>query len=486
MQTPPEGSPEGEAVLEQAVFAACVETLYRAGTLPFLTQLLNGALLLAGVWLSVVPRPPLLPGLVWYGLLSTAALVRALVVRPHQRREVSVDEASSLASAYATGSALSGILWGSAAFAVYPAGALPGEFLLAFVVGGMVAGAATYYGAHPASFFAFAVPSMLPLIVRLLLEPGVVEQVMGAAVSLFFLAMVNVNRKGNRALREANVLRLRNQHLAERVTATQARVEELNRGLEDRVRQRTTELEANTAEIARTGYLARLGSLAAGLAHEINNPLAYVTSNLSFLERTLANAPELGEEVRRELAEVIAEAQEGAERVRSTVGHLKAMAQQDDAEPGPVDLHAVLESCLAVSRSELRKHAQVKRELGTVPPVQGKRGELSQVFLALIFKATEMLPPESLAQNRIEIRTEWRGGQEDVVVRFSDNGPGLPEEQLDQLFEPLTGAGDDDAGGLGLAMCHRIVTELGGRLGVDSRPGTGTTFSVYLRPSPEP
>jgi len=219
--------------------------------------------------------------------------------------------------------------------------------------------------------------------------------------------------------------------------------------------------------------MASLGTLAAGVAHEINNPLAYVIANIGFAAENLRGGPE---EVERALEEAL----EGAERVRRIVRDLKALSRAEDDRRGPVDIRSVLESTIHMAENAIRHRARLIRALDDVPPVLANESRLGQVFLNLIINAVEAVPEGAADNNEIQVSTRSdEPGR--VVIAVSDTGPGIPKEIIGRIFDPFfTSKPVGEGTGLGLAICHGIVTQLGGEIRVESEVGKGSTFSVVL------
>jgi signal transduction histidine kinase/CheY-like chemotaxis protein len=248
--------------------------------------------------------------------------------------------------------------------------------------------------------------------------------------------------------------------------------------------------------IARRALADRLTSatvLAAGVAHELNNPLAYVTANLSFLaERTsriaelLSGAPRTPDDADliTQLVEATREARTGADRMRTIVRDLRTFARADDPTPRPVDVRPVLDSCLNVAWSELRRRAEVVRDLAPVPAVLGDEARLSQVFLNLLLNAAQSIPGGRAETHQIRVSTRnLPDGR--VAVEVRDTGEGIAPEHLRRIFDPFFTTRDPGrATGLGLSICHAVVTSLGGLIEVESTPGKGSAFRVLLPPLP--
>jgi PAS domain S-box-containing protein len=217
--------------------------------------------------------------------------------------------------------------------------------------------------------------------------------------------------------------------------------------------------------------LTSLGRLAAGVAHEINNPLAYVALNLDLIERESAASPEVHSAAQN--------ARDGAERVRDIVRALGAFSRQDEAAIGAVDLHRVLDSAIRLSENEVRQRSRILKEYRASHRVRGNELRLGQVFVNLVINASDALPDRSPDENEIQLRTFDDGDR--VVVEVRDNGCGIAPEIIGRIFDPFFTTKPVGQGtGLGLSISHGIVTAFGGRIDVESQLGKGTAFRVSL------
>ncbi len=237
-----------------------------------------------------------------------------------------------------------------------------------------------------------------------------------------------------------------------------------------------TEQRQAEARLRLNERMASIGMLAAGVAHEINNPLAFVSSNLGFVDNELRRM-KLPEEDARELLEAVGEAREGAERMRLIVQSLKLLSRGDPISQVPVDLQEVLETSVQLARGQMRGRAEVVRDYEELPKVLGNTVQLAQVFVNLLANAAQALP---LKGGQVKLMTRVLGGDR-VSVEVCDNGCGIPAEQLSRIFEPFfTTKPVGEGTGLGLAISHGIVQALGGEITVVSTVGVGTTFRVVL------
>jgi signal transduction histidine kinase/CheY-like chemotaxis protein len=235
--------------------------------------------------------------------------------------------------------------------------------------------------------------------------------------------------------------------------------------------------------------LAALGTLAAGTAHEINNPLAYVIGNAEVLADAIDEATAGGAPLPPALAEAPAllhDMLDGAHRVRTIVRDLVAFAREPRVERGPADLERVLAFALAMANHQLRHRAQVVVELPALPAVHGDPSQLGQVFLNLLVNAAQAIPDGSAAGNQVKVAGRLEAAPPGdappmVVVEITDTGRGIDPATRDRLFDPFFTTKPPGQGtGLGLSICHGIVTALGGTIAIDGVPGRGTTVVVRL------
>jgi len=242
-----------------------------------------------------------------------------------------------------------------------------------------------------------------------------------------------------------------------------------------------TERVKTQAQLMFSDRMASIGSLAAGVAHEINNPLTATIASLEFaLERVTELGKKYGAAELAELDELLRDASAGAQCVRTIVRDLKIFSRAEEDNRGAVDVQRVLESSVRMAWNEIRHRAQLVREYESVPAVEANESRLGQVFLNLIVNAVQALPDGYADKNKIWIRTRVDPSGR-IVAEVEDTGPGIPPEVLSRLFTPFFTTKPRGVGtGLGLAICRRIVKSFGGEITVDSVVGRGTRFSVAL------
>jgi signal transduction histidine kinase/CheY-like chemotaxis protein len=249
-----------------------------------------------------------------------------------------------------------------------------------------------------------------------------------------------------------------------------------------------TELRQVQLRLSLAERLATVGTIAAGIAHEINNPLAFLMGNLTLATRALeaqAPPPEVphlpgsleglppAELARRALAE----AQSGAERIRGIVKDLGTFARPPETQPRRANVQQVLELSVKMAMSEIRHRARLVRDYTEVPEIETDSAQLGQVFLNLLVNAAQAIPEG--AAHLHELRLKLRAEQGAVLVQIQDTGEGIPPHLLERVFETFfTTKPPGKSMGLGLAISHNLVSQLGGSITVESELGRGSTFSV--------
>ncbi len=227
--------------------------------------------------------------------------------------------------------------------------------------------------------------------------------------------------------------------------------------------------------------LASVGTLAASVAHEINNPLAAMIGNLQ-----LALADAGAEDRVRDLREELQDSVACAERIRVIVRDLRIFGRIREEGTDRAEVGAVIESSLRMARNEIRHRAQVRWERSPVPAVAGDEARLGQVFLNVIVNAAQAIDVGHAAENEIVIETGVAGPGR-VFVEIRDTGCGIPPAALRHVFEPFfTTKAPGVGSGLGLAICRQILADMGGRIDIESRAGRGATVRITLQEAQAP
>ncbi len=314
------------------------------------------------------------------------------------------------------------------------------------------------------------------------------------------------------------------QEIAQRETAEQS-LQALNRELEKRVEERTAilsnalqQLEQAQVQLVHSEKMSSLGQLVAGVAHEINNPVNFIYGNLSpaseytqdllklaaLCQKHLPGLPDeiqayLGqvdiEFLQHDLPKLITSMKVGSDRIRQIVLSLRNFSRLDEADVKPVNIHEGIESTLLILQNRLKgkpEQAEIRviKEFGNLPDVECYAGQLNQVFMNIISNAIDALnsynqgrstEEQAINPATITIRTE-RSADNQVMIRISDNGPGMTEQVRQRLFDPFFTTKPIGQGtGLGLSISHQIVVERHrGKLSCHSKPAQGTEFRIEI------
>jgi signal transduction histidine kinase len=244
-----------------------------------------------------------------------------------------------------------------------------------------------------------------------------------------------------------------------------------------------TERRALHAKALQGDRLVALGRVAAGIAHEINNPLAYIVANIDFaLERVAEGGPLANAELRLALEE----ARSGATTVRAIAGDLRALARSDERGESTADVAEALRNSVSLARHEIRQRARLETSIAAMPRVSGSASRLAQVFLNLLINAAQAIPEGAAEANAVRASAHVDAAGR-ACVEIRDSGSGISADVLPRIFDPFFTTKQGQAGtGLGLSISHAIVTTLGGEIEVETELGKGTCFRVVLPPMDAP
>ena len=250
---------------------------------------------------------------------------------------------------------------------------------------------------------------------------------------------------------------------------------------EERLREAKEQQAKLERQLVFADRMASVGTLAAGVAHEINNPLSSVTANVELLVEAIARlGPAVSERHRAELAEMAADAVAGAERIRRIVLSLKTFSRTEQERREGVDLAPVLQLAIDMAWGEIRHRGRLVKELGPTPRVDADEARLGQVFINLLLNAVQALPERADHEQEIRVVTSTDDSGR-AVIEVSDTGAGIPAAVIGRIFDPFFTTKPVGVGtGLGLSICHNLVSAMGGEITVTSQVGRGTTFRVVL------
>ena len=301
------------------------------------------------------------------------------------------------------------------------------------------------------------------------------------------------------------VLNQSNEELLEinkQLAASEKKYRELSEHLEEKVKERTSELRQVQLRLLQQEKLASIGQLAAGIAHEINNPMGFVTSNLNTLKTYMSRSREVlelcrsamqGDRISKEFGhafrehwqrlklddvfsdvdDLIHESLEGVARVKCIVSNLRGVSHIDEATSGMIDINEELDMSLNLLSHEIPHGTNIVKRFGILPRLTCNPGLISQAFLNIISNAFQART-EGL---EVVITTMPQGDQ--IVIRVADNGPGIPDEIINKVFDPFFTTREVGSGmGLGLTLAYDIIVSHGGTIEVQGR--NGTTVEVRL------
>jgi len=283
----------------------------------------------------------------------------------------------------------------------------------------------------------------------------------------------------------------------EALLASETKFKELAENLEQRVQEQVKTIDAAQRQLYQAEKLASVGQLAAGVAHEINNPVGFIRSNLSTADDYVKNITQFSSQFNsgldlealtrywqdndldftlEDFSVLLKESIEGADRVKKIVADLKDFSNVDGAEVSISNLSEVLRSVCNVASSQIAEKAELELDLKDLPDTRCEAGHLGQVFLNMIQNAAQAIKNE---KGKINVSSAFI--DDDMVIKISDNGCGMSAENIERIFDPFYTTQEVGSGtGLGLTVSKDIVNSHEGRIEVESQEGKGTTFIITL------
>jgi signal transduction histidine kinase/ActR/RegA family two-component response regulator len=456
-----------------------VRTLYRQTATVLLANIANALIVTALLW-ETTPHQLLV---LWLALMGLMTAGRVALARRYQRSEVTSATARHWAHRFVVGSALSGTLWGGAAFFFLDGAGVISQLLLAFFVGGMCSAAAGTLAAYLPAFVAYGTPALLALAARVALFGDVLHQVLAVVIVLYGAGLYAVARVNHSALTQAFALRYENADLLATLSLTQRCLEEANHTLEQRVLERTEALRKQSEALRDAQRLEAIGRLAGGVAHDFNNLLTIILANVSELADT-----ELTSRTRAALREMREAGTKGADLVRQ----LLAFSRRQRVVPETVNLNSTLDGMDRLLSRLLGERLVLKLSLQPSPMfVHMDPTQLEQVIINLITNARDAMNGSgtvTVETETVVLNTGKSGLPPGTYACFGvlDTGVGMDSETQRHIFEPFYTTKELGKGtGLGLSTAYGIVEQSGGHIEVTSQPGEGSAFRVYL-PLAEP
>ena len=461
-------APSSLALSEDASWNALIDgervkALYRLMPITLSVTMLNVVLTLAALTDAGDTEP-----IWWAAAIALLSIVRLGFWRAYRRSETARVDTQFWMRAAAGGTLAAGILWGIGGWLIYPDGLLH-QLFLAFVIGGMCAGAVTVDSAHFTSLLAFVVPASTPLAVRFLAEGDRLHAVMGAMVLIFSAAMLVIGRIFGAHFAETFRLQLA---LADRGRALDRTNETLR---EEIARHKATEANLRQAQ-----KLEALGRLTGGIAHDFNNVLTGVVGFVGIALRRLDKDSHL--------KPLLDNALRAADRGATLTQRLLAFARKQTLNPRPVDLITLVDEMRSLIEQAVGTSCAIRFDFapGSVVALVDS-GQLELAILNLAINARDAMPEGGMLT--IEVEPRFCDGTDPAglavgdyaVVTVSDTGTGMDEETLANAFEPFFTTKPAGAGsGLGLSMVQGFAAQSGGTVELASRKDAGTRAAIWL------
>ena len=469
-----------------AVRAEQIRTLYRQGVGVFAASPINALIVVLVLWRTA----PLGPALWWVGAMSAITAGRLVLRQRYLSRSPPPEEAERWGTYFVAGATLTGAAWGIGCSALFDPLRPASQLLVTFVLGGMIAGASGTLASYVPAFVGFATPALAALGARIALVGDPPHMAIVALMVVYGIVMTMVAQNTQRTLVEALRLRFDNEELLAQLRAARVSLEEANRTLEDRVKERSEALERQSEALRDAQRMESVGLLAGGIAHDFNNLLTVVLANVSLLR-----GARLDEGDRQSIDEIAGASNRGADLVKQ----LLAFSRRQILKPRVLDLARVVGDMKAFLARLIGSQVDLTVDVAVGPrgdslPVKADPSQLQQVIINLATNARDAMPEGG--RLTIEVAPfEKAGGAAPAslpsgsyaCLRVRDTGVGMDEATRRLAFDPFFTTKEAGRGtGLGLATVYGIVEQSGGYIFLESQPGQGSTFTVYLPVSSEP
>jgi signal transduction histidine kinase/CheY-like chemotaxis protein len=465
-----------------AVRAEQIRTLYRQSVWVFAANPANALIVASVLW-----RPGTrATSVTWVAAMVAVTLGRLWARRSYLRRPPPVEEAGRWALRFAAGTFATGTTWGVGCALLFDPQRPGAQLVVTFVLGGMIAGASGTLASYLPAFVAFAAPALAALVARIAIEGDPSHVAIIVLMLIYGVVMTMVASNTQRALVEALRLRFDNEDLLVQLRTARSSLEEINRTLEDRVTERTAAFERQSETLRDARRMESIGLLAGGVAHDFNNLLTVVLANVSLLQRG-----QLDESDRTSVEEIRTSANRGA----LLVSQLLAFSRRQILKPQVLDLARIIADMEQFLGRLIGSQVELTIAIDPGPlPVEADPSQLQQVIINLCTNARDAMPDGgrlTIEAKRFEQPAESAAPSPPVgsyvVLLVRDTGIGMDDETRRLAFDPFFTTKEVGRGtGLGLATVYGIVEQSGGFIAVDSQPGRGSVFSVYLPASTNP
>ncbi|HEX2673345.1 MAG TPA: ATP-binding protein, partial [Polyangiaceae bacterium] len=448
-----------------------LRTLFRQNRGVLWLNVAVSALAAAALW----PTASRLQLAVWVFVTGLIALARTQLTLRYERAHPAQSELEPWARRFIAGSVAAGAAWGIASVVFFDAATGSSQLVFGFAIGGMTAAAAGTWSCHLPVFWGYFSSALAPFLLRTLAVGDLVHLAMGGMLLSYAAGMQRVARSNHQSYARAFRLALENAELLERLSASQKGLEETNRTLERRVAERTSELERQSEALRDAQRLEVVSRLAGGIAHEFNNLLTIVLTSLDVLD----------EKATFDVA-AVERTRSAARRGAFLARQLLAFGRRQRIEPRVLDCNRAAADMEPLLRRLAGDRIETHFALSAEPLfVLTDPAQLEQVLVSLVSNARDAMPDGGELHVSSECVEQLPGGNRGegryALFRIQDSGVGMDSDTLRCAFDPFFSTKAPGLGtGLGLATVHGIVEQNGGCVTVESEPGKGSSFAVYL------
>jgi signal transduction histidine kinase/CheY-like chemotaxis protein len=461
-----------------------VNQLYERGPVGIIATLMNSVILCVIQW-SVISHSVILS---WFSILFLITLIRAVHIYKYRRASSISIRSRTWGTRFIIGIGISGIVWGSAGILLFPGKEIAYQIFPAFVLGGMVAGAASAFSALKMAFFAYTFPALVPIIIKCFSIGDNIHITMGVTGLLFAFLVTVTAIRSHKMLIMSLKLGFENKSLVSYLSDAKEKAERMNEKLEAEIIERKKVeqvLKKHEEQLETQLQFARrmesIGTLAGGIAHDFNNLLMAIQGNVTLIMDSLD--PRHHDYEKLKLIEQFI--QSGASLTKQLLG----FARGGKYEVKPTNLNEIIKNTLTMfgrTKKEIKIFTKFREELWTV---EVDRGQIEQVLLNLYINAWQAMPgggelhieTENITLDQKNAKLHDVKSGKYVKTYVADTGIGMDDEIQRRIFDPFFTTKEIGRGtGLGLASAYGIIKNHGGVITIESEKGKGTIFYIYL------